>query len=436
MSNIINFGGSGSGGSSGITAPIIGKDFTWTGGDGTYQVLDDGGKNWRIKFLSSGTFTPLQDMIIDAFLVGGGGGGANGESGSISNGGGGGGGGYTTTSKSIVLVSGTEYQIVVASGGAAKANGGTTTAFSSTANGGSGGSNTSWSGGSGGSGGGASKRTEKPTGGNGGSDGSDGQHVGGNGTAGTGQGTTTREFGEGNGDLYAGGGGAGGYTSAGAGGAGGGGHGGYNIAVHATAGATNTGGGGGGGSGYSSGNVSGAAGGSGIVIIRNHRSIPTGVIEGILQVGQLITFDGMKWRVVHNDGNLWYLAFNTIEESMNFGDDNTYSGSNIANRCVTWMNAYISAKAKNFMQNVTVSNVTSKVFIPTYDQVNGGFSYYNSNSNRIATNSDGTAIFWWTSTGSTTDSAYAVGSSGVLQSGINIKSQFGFRPHICIEYEA
>ena len=33
MSNIIKFGGSGSGGSS-ISAPIIGKDFNWTGGDG------------------------------------------------------------------------------------------------------------------------------------------------------------------------------------------------------------------------------------------------------------------------------------------------------------------------------------------------------------------------------------------------------------------
>ena len=295
---------------------------------------------------------------------------------------------------------------------------------------------------------------------------------------GTGQGSTTREFGEATGDLYSGGGGGGSNSkrpsAGGAGGEGGGGKGGYDLSTAnaPTAGAPNSGGGGGGnnydgnggGGGYtrteksivlaannqypivvgaggsgatrSQSKFNGCDGGSGIVIIRNNRSIYTDVIEGILQVGQLITFDGMKWRVVHNDGNLWYLAFNTIEESMKFGDDNTYSGSNIANRCVTWMNAYISAKAKNFMQDVTVSNVTSKVFIPTYDQVNGGFSYYNSNSNRIATKSDGTAIFWWTSTGSTTDSAYAVSSSGVLQSGVGIKSQFGFRPHICIEYEA
>ena len=105
MSNIINFGGSGSGGSSGITAPIIGKDFNWTGDTGTYQVLDGGDGNWRIKFLSSGTFTPLKNMTIDAFLVGGGGGGGRGVymNGDSLYGGGGGGGGYTKTVSSVVL---------------------------------------------------------------------------------------------------------------------------------------------------------------------------------------------------------------------------------------------------------------------------------------------------------------------------------------------
>ena len=79
-----------------ISAPIIGEDFNWSGGDGTYQVLDDGGGNWRIKFLSSGTFTPLKNMVIDAFLVGAGGG-----KGSVRCGGGG--AGYTTTVRSITL---------------------------------------------------------------------------------------------------------------------------------------------------------------------------------------------------------------------------------------------------------------------------------------------------------------------------------------------
>ena len=96
-----------------ISAPIIGEDFNWSGGDGTYQVLDDGGGNWRIKFLSSGTFTPLKDMVIDAFFVGGGGASAGNYCGY-------GGAGYTTTVRSVVLTANTAYSIVV---GAAGTNG-------------------------------------------------------------------------------------------------------------------------------------------------------------------------------------------------------------------------------------------------------------------------------------------------------------------------
>ena len=231
MSNIINFGGSGSGGSSSsIPAPIIGKDFTWTGGNGTYQVIQDNETNWRVKFLNSGTFTPLKNMVIDAFLVGAGGGGSYG----------GAGGGYTNTIKSIVLAANTPYIIEIGSGGAAigadnplvaGSAGGNTSAFSVTANGGKGGK-AGASGGDGGSGGGANDA-------NGGIDGANGSSAG-NSTGGTGQGTTTREFGELTGDLYA--------------------SGGSGVSSGAAAGADNTGDGGD----YKK------AGGSGIVIIRNH----------------------------------------------------------------------------------------------------------------------------------------------------------------------
>ena len=233
MSNIINFGGSGSGGSSSsIPAPIIGKDFTWTGGNGTYQVIQDDVTNWRVKFLNSGTFTPLKNMVIDAFLVGGGGSGSTG----------GAGGGYTNTLKSIVLAENTPYSIEIGAGGAAldetnpMANGkagGNTSAFSVTANGGKGGG-PAYRGGNGGSGGG-SYDVDRKVGYDGGSDGSNG----GGPNGGTGQGTTTREFGESTGYLYA---------SGGSGKSGG------------SAGADNTGDGG----------DRGKAGGSGIVIIRNH----------------------------------------------------------------------------------------------------------------------------------------------------------------------
>ena len=257
-----------------LTQPVLDSTpkFTYTG---TYEYIDDGGGNWRIKFLTSGTFTPLKAMTIDAFLVGGGGGGA--DASSFMNGNAGGAGGYTKTEKQITLTKDTEYSIVIGSGGlgnnyyqSRSTKGGDTSAFGVTATGGSSKiPNTNYGHGvAGGSGSGAYNAAGGSDGGNGGSSGGY--------TGGTGQGTTTREFGEPTGDLYSGG-GAGGTNTSGrviSGGAGGGGSGTYykeNTGLRD--GAENTGGGGGGV--YTPGSPDetryGGNGGSGIVIIRKHK---------------------------------------------------------------------------------------------------------------------------------------------------------------------
>ena len=295
-------------------------DYTYTGSSQLVQE-DDG---WKLKFLTSGTFTPNKDLTIDTFLVGGGGSGCenaakvNSTTYIFSNygvAGAGGGGGYTKTQVAISLVANTAYPIVIGAGGAATTssskmgnNGGASSGFNTSAAGGQCGSqiapNGNYShtqGGDGGSGGGGcymrgqtgSQTAYKQ----GGSDGSNAiqTSTGSNGASitmyGVGQKTTTREFKESTGELYAGGGGCGwtglGDSSTyaisdygyGAGGEGGGGNG-ATKTLEAVAGTANTGGGGGGGraeiyfSGYNSNNVNsthGAAGGSGIVIIRNHR---------------------------------------------------------------------------------------------------------------------------------------------------------------------
>ena len=250
-------------------------EFTYTG---DFEIVSDDDQpitvsqgNWKIRFLTSGTltFTSLNgaENGIDVFLVGGGSGGGRAA----------GGGGYTKTLKAVKVSVGTAYLIEVGAGGIAgvgnsKAGsaGGTSNAFGASANGGE--ANTSASsfrGSNGGSGGGAG--STNGNGGKGGSDGSDGFHR--NGThqdSGTGQGTTTREFGESAGKLYAGGGGGCTTTSSngGAGGDGGGGDGG-NTSGGATSGETNTGSGGGG----AANNKAGGSGGSGIVIIRNAREV-------------------------------------------------------------------------------------------------------------------------------------------------------------------
>lgn len=222
---------------SGSTIP-----FTYSG---TSQLISDSGGRFRLKFLSSGTLATISNMTIDAFLVGGGGG-----SNSV-DWAGGSGGGYTTTGMSIALSIGTSYDAIIGAGGAggSTSNRGGTTQFASlSAAGGYG--NNGQNGGAGGSGGGCGGTSTYSCGaGKGGTNGGNG---GSNcASGGSGQSSTTREFGETNGDPYAGGGGGHGYAWNGSGGVWGGG--GFGVA-----GTANSGGGGG----------ARASGGSGVVIIR------------------------------------------------------------------------------------------------------------------------------------------------------------------------
>ena len=247
--------------------------FTFTG---NYKIENEGTADWKIYFLTSGTLTFTEEPPrIDVFLVGGGG------SGSITawsnyDGASGGGGGYTTTANNIVVSISNEYAIVIGEGGArttvgvgAGNDGKSSSAFGASAAGGKGGGN--YAGGAGGSGGGNGEWREGKKAGPGGSDGSDGGPSEEQNPIGSrGQGTTTREFGESNGKLYAGGGGGSGLNVgiSAKGGIGGGGDGSNDIGSDGT---PNTGGGGGGsGRKAATGNV-GSAGGSGIVVIRAHK---------------------------------------------------------------------------------------------------------------------------------------------------------------------
>ena len=271
-------------------------EFEYTG---TYnERLEDG----VVELLTSGVLKFKKETPIDAFLVGGGSGGCSGWYKTSSNygGGGGGAGGFTKTLLNIIPRANLEYEIVIGTGGSggrsrvnpstevtSPTNGGDTVAFGATAGGGKVSTaitsgallpSAKWGylicGGSGGSGGGQSvgRGITSPynVAGAGGSDGSDGgaanpQPNATNYPIGSGQGTTTREFGEATGKLYAGGGGAGNIlgtpTSGGAGGAG---NGGSNMT------ATPNTGGGGGGANESPANI-GGGGGSGIVCIRLHK---------------------------------------------------------------------------------------------------------------------------------------------------------------------
>jgi hypothetical protein len=270
-----------------------GNSIKATGGN----IVFDGTYVYHV-FPTTGAFTPTQPILADALVVAGGGGGG------YWNGGGGGAGGLLGYSNQSLIA--TSYTVTVGAGGNAGVSGtaatqGTNSQFSSltaSVGGGNGGAD-STAGGSGGSGGGAGygaaggsatsgqgnaggagDTTGTPVHGGGGggagaagSNGTTGQGVGGNGSSSysswglaTGQGENV------SGTYYFAGGGTGGNQTNSnsiliSGGYGGGGSSGYGYnatVVNPTAGKANTGGGGGGGTALNP----GAAGGSGIVIIR------------------------------------------------------------------------------------------------------------------------------------------------------------------------
>ena len=253
--------------------------FTYTG---DYVVRKDG----VVELLTSGTIVFLEPKVIDVFMVGGGSAGGGNPGGGQSVGRGGGAGGYTRTVRRMAVTPNTQYPVTIGTGGANYDVDGGSSAFNtlSVAGGEKVGSDTN--GGNGGSGGGGAvmANSDYGTGGSDGQNGEQGYWSGHTVNGGNGQKTTTREFGEANGKLYAAGGGGGRYIAAqtpvvSIGGAGGGGSGGWFDNSHyqaPAAGVANTGSGGGGGGVTGTGNhsINGASGGSGIVCFREAAELP------------------------------------------------------------------------------------------------------------------------------------------------------------------
>lgn len=254
--------------------PQIWPKYDYTG---NHTLLKDNAEQglWRIKFLSSGVLTWLnEDTQIDVFLVGGGAPGS--YKASYSTGGDfmGGAGGYTKTVKNQNIEKSQRINVKIGAGGVQPHNSSNTVVSGGTSsfdqlsvegatlyNGGSGGGAGSW---------------DYSRAGNGGSDGSNGGNGYYKGTTvrgGSGQGTTTREFGEPGGDLYSGGGGGGNHDGSG----GSGGSGSPKLATNGTSsgpysGGSAGGGYGGGGGGSADPQSPQGRGAQGIVIIRNART--------------------------------------------------------------------------------------------------------------------------------------------------------------------
>lgn len=231
----------------------------------TGGTINNSGGYRTHTFISNGTFTVTSPGTVDVLVVAGGGSGASG--------GGGAGGMVERTSYAVATGS---IAVTVGAGGTLGNNGGNSVFDTITATGGGRGQDTSGAGFNGGSGGGANAGQDNQGAGIAGQGNSGGSAVSANGGGGGGGANSAGINASGNSGgaggngrassisgssvTYAGGGGGAGLSAGGGGGAGGGGAGGVSSSG---AGQANTGGGGGGGW-----TVTGAPGGSGIVIIR------------------------------------------------------------------------------------------------------------------------------------------------------------------------
>lgn len=152
---------------------------------------------------------------------------------------------------------------------------------------------------------------------------------------------------------------------------------------------------------------------------------------GTLAVGNTITCMGKSWIVCHRDGNKYYLALSEIVSLTKFGSDDRYAGStleSVASQYESGLNSDIIAL---YAIDTTVNNDTSKVFVATYDQMNGGFSYFNSNSRRIC-KYDGSNQWYWTSSPTGGGYVWNVNSDGNLNNTYGPSHTGGFRPFVCL----
>lgn len=151
----------------------------------------------------------------------------------------------------------------------------------------------------------------------------------------------------------------------------------------------------------------------------------------IQSVGETLSVDGYEWIIVNKTSTTATLGLHYWYTDTIFGSNSTYAGSTIAALAKNFEDNTLSTETKQFLNNVTINGVTAKVFIPSYELFNGGFSYYNSDSRRIFKNISGTAKPYWTSSPNGSSVIWGVRADGLVYSLFGSPSSSnGFRPHM------
>ena len=136
-----------------------------------------------------------------------------------------------------------------------------------------------------------------------------------------------------------------------------------------------------------------------------------------LAIGNTVRFAGQEWIVSHKTDDIFYLTLKGV-----LGNSTWHE---LQENCTNFENSLSEAQRRCLM-HVTAGNTNGKVFVATYEQMNGGFSYFNGNSRRKANN------WYWTSTGSSSGIAWYVIADGSLDYSLRKSGSGGFRPSVAI----
>ena len=139
-------------------------------------------------------------------------------------------------------------------------------------------------------------------------------------------------------------------------------------------------------------------------------------------VGDTMTFAGQQWIVAHKTATEAYLTLKELSGNSTW--------DNLDSTCQTWESNHLNASQKAILKTITAGNTSGKVFVATKDQMDGGFSYFNSDDRRSI------GITYWTSTKNGSSSAWYVYEEGNLAytaGNSSPASSLGFRPSVCID---
>lgn len=151
-------------------------------------------------------------------------------------------------------------------------------------------------------------------------------------------------------------------------------------------------------------------------------------------VGSEMTIGSYPYIICHVDSDTVYAITKNLQGTTQFSSNSStaYSGSILASKCADWYNNNVPSDLKSygFFKSVSVNGVTAQCFVPSYDQFNGGFSYFNSNERRACDNS-----WYWTSSAYSSSFVWFVGNDGGLYSN-GPGDAGGFRPCLAIARSA